>query len=361
MQGDFDNIFEHPLCGFARAGDDGRIQQINSTVSAWTGISEIDIRGKLFSDMLTIGGKIYYETHLRPLLHMQGHFDEIALELVCKDGKKMEVLVNAFQTPAVDTAPQYTLYTIFKATDRRQYEKNLREAWTKSEMKFFAEQANVSLREQFIAILGHDLRNPLGAVMAAANLLAESDLTERDTRLVDMIKRSGVRMRELIENIMDFARTRLGGGLILDTKPVWLQPILAHVADELKTSYMSRTIVTEFSITQAVTCDPNRVSQLLSNLLANALTHGAVDSPVHVRAFTKDNIFEMSVSNSGPSIPCELFDELFKPFSRNKIRPSQNGLGLGLYIASEIARAHNGKLECTSTDEETRFTLRMPV
>ena len=100
---------------------------------------------------------------------------------------------------------------------------------------------------------------------------------------------------------------------------------------------------------------------MVSNLVANALTHGAADSPVFVRASQSPVMFELSVANAGEPIPPQMMQDLFKPFVRASAKPSQQGLGLGLYICSEIAKAHGGTLDATSTPQETRFTFRMPL
>jgi sigma-B regulation protein RsbU (phosphoserine phosphatase) len=110
-----------------------------------------------------------------------------------------------------------------------------------------------------------------------------------------------------------------------------------------------------------IICDPKRVAQLLSNLLANAITHGASDKAILVRAFEDGECFELSISNKGDPIPPAALDRLFQPFTREDVRPSQQGLGLGLYIASQIAVAHRGHLTVASSEAETKFTFRFPL
>jgi sigma-B regulation protein RsbU (phosphoserine phosphatase) len=124
--------------------------------------------------------------------------------------------------------------------------------------------------------------------------------------------------------------------------------------------YPERVIKTAFNNPGPLNCDPDRIAQLFSNLLANAVTHGSSDTPVVVRSFKDEDFFELSVTNNGTPIPPNILEKIFEPFTRETARPSQNGLGLGLYIASEITRAHQGELHCTSTEDETRFTFRMP-
>jgi hypothetical protein len=115
----------------------------------------------------------------------------------------------------------------------------------------------------------------------------------------------------------------------------------------------------ENDLSRPVNCDGARIAQMFSNLLANALTHGDPSGPVRVRARRGGGAFELSVSNLGDPIPPETIRRLFQPYTRASDRPGRQGLGLGLYIASQIAHAHGGTLEVESSAEETRFTFRM--
>jgi sigma-B regulation protein RsbU (phosphoserine phosphatase) len=166
----------------------------------------------------------------------------------------------------------------------------------------------------------------------------------------------------MIDNVLDFARGRLGGGITLQREagnP--LEPALRQVVDELRLASPGRKIRTEFLIDQPVDCDRVRIGQLLSNLLGNALTHGTADKEVIVRAETQDGLFRMWVSNAGDPIPPDSIEKLFEPFFRGQARASRQGLGLGLYIASQIAKAHGGKLTAISNADETKFTFTMPL
>jgi sigma-B regulation protein RsbU (phosphoserine phosphatase) len=164
----------------------------------------------------------------------------------------------------------------------------------------------------------------------------------------------------LIDNVLDFARGRLGGGLSLDRnarEP--LEPTLLHVVDELQTAWPDRMIDLSLGPIGRVDCDRARVGQLVSNLLSNALIHGAPRMPVRVTARVEDRQLAIDVSNAGEPIPAAVLDKLFHPFVRLPLQSEHPGLGLGLYIASEIARAHGGTLTATSSKVETRFTFRM--
>ena len=218
------------------------------------------------------------------------------------------------------------------------------------------------MREQFIAVLGHDLRNPLAAIEAGTRSLRREALSVKAAGTVDLMQRTLARMSELIDNVLDFAKGRLGGGITLTrgaAEP--MRPILEQVVEELRAGHPDQEIVTRFALAADVYCDRRRISQLFSNLIANALTHGEPGTAVIARASTANGEFELSVANSGEPIPQSARERLFGPFSRGEVKPGQQGLGLGLYIASEIARAHGGTLAVSSTPKETRFTFRMPL
>jgi signal transduction histidine kinase len=232
-----------------------------------------------------------------------------------------------------------------------------------SAIKNLLDERNASaLREQFIAVLGHDLRNPLASISGGASLLRKEALSKRGAQILDMMQGSVVRMSGLIDNVLDFARGRLGGGLSLSREAgVDLEPILQQVVSELRIGATARTIETDFVLPDRVNCDPSRFGQMVSNLLANGLTHGAPDGPVRIHATTLGGELEVSVANGGKPIAPATRERLFQPFFRGEAQPSQNGLGLGLHIASEIAKAHGGAIEVASTHQETRFTFRMPL
>jgi signal transduction histidine kinase len=226
---------------------------------------------------------------------------------------------------------------------------------------FDAHEAS-ELREQFIAVLGHDLRNPLASIDGGARLLLKTPLDDRAQTLVGMVQNSVQRMAGLIDNVLDFARGRLGGGFSVDRRPdPGLAQALEQVVAELRTARSEHRIVSEIALSDIVSVDSRRIAQLFSNLLSNALTHGSDQAPVTVRASTHDGGFELSVANAGQPIPAATLSRLFHPFTRATARPMQEGLGLGLYIASEIARAHDGVLTVQSDETETRFTFRMPL
>ena len=232
-----------------------------------------------------------------------------------------------------------------------------------SEAALLDAQATAELREQFIAVLGHDLRNPLAALDGGMELLRRRVAPERGAGpILDEMNRASARMRRLINDVLDFARGRLGGGLMIARRPsVDLTATVLQTVDELAMAHPDRAIYTDIAPKLVVESDPDRIAQLVSNLLANAISHGEPSIPIRVAAKLEAGILELSVANGGQPIPLEVRPKLFRPFHRGEHAGRQDGLGLGLYIASQIAAAHGGELTTASDDVETRFVFRMPV
>jgi sigma-B regulation protein RsbU (phosphoserine phosphatase) len=361
---DFADLFETAPCGYMLFGSDGRIARVNQTLCAWTGYAMDDFIGKRIHQFLNMAGRIYYETHIAPLLRMQGFFNEFALDFETATGDRLPVIANAAEQRSADGAPLSTRLVVIKATDRRRYERELVAARISATESLKSERETAVLREQFIAVLGHDLRNPLAAIGGGIRMLQRADVarSEKELRILDLIATSAGRMSDLIDNILDFARARLGGGIALSRDAnCTLQPVLEQVIEELRTVSPGRAIETSIAIAESVNCDPVRIGQLVSNLVGNALTHGAPDQPVRVGATTENGRFAFWVANAGEPIPEAAMAKLFEPFFRADIRDSRQGLGLGLHIAAQIAEAHGGRLAVTSTAEETRFLFTMPL
>jgi signal transduction histidine kinase len=229
-----------------------------------------------------------------------------------------------------------------------------------SETALLTARETSQLREQFIAVLGHDLRNPLQTVSTGLSVVERAP--DRARAMLPLMQKSVRRMSELVENLMDFARGRLGGGMTIAARPQdELGADLQHVVDELAAAWPGRRVSYLAELAAPVTCEPSRIAQLLSNLLSNALKHGAADQPVRVHARSDARGFELSVANGGTAIPPEVQAHLFEPYFRGSARSSGEGLGLGLYIVAEVARAHGGTVDVVSDQQETRFTFRMPA
>jgi signal transduction histidine kinase len=231
-----------------------------------------------------------------------------------------------------------------------------------SEAALSAAQVTSDLREQFIAVLGHDLRNPLAALDGGVRLLRRRTKPDPGTtHILDEMDRSNGRMVRLISDVLDFARGRLGGGLaIANRQSAELTSLTQQVVSEIKVANPDRIIRVEITPGLKIEGDPDRIAQLMSNLLANAVAHGDPQTPIEVIVGDIGGMLEMAVVNGGAAIPEDVRPGLFQPFHRGRRPGGRDGLGLGLYIASEIAKAHGGALTVTSDARETRFVFRMP-
>jgi phosphoserine phosphatase RsbU/P len=359
---DFEDLFENAPCGYVTLLSNGRIERVNKTLLGWTGHTADQMKGARLSDFFNMAGRIYYETHIAPLLRIQGFFHEFAIDMVTAADKPLQMIANAVEGRDATGKALFTRLALIRATDRRRYENELLDAREVARTNLASEREASELREQFIAVLGHDLRNPLASISAGARILGREATTDKQHQVIAMLETTVVRMAGLIDNVLDFARGRLGGGITLDRdahRP--LEPVLHQVIDELRLSSPGRQIEAEYAINVPVDCDRTRIGQLLSNLVGNAISHGASDQPIRVSATTEDGLFRLSVANGGEPIPEAAVDKLFEPFFRGDVRPSRQGLGLGLHIASQIAKAHEGTLTVVSTRAETRFTFAMPL
>ncbi len=171
-------------------------------------------------------------------------------------------------------------------------------------------------------------------------------------------------MQGLIDNLLDFAKGHLGEGIRLElsNNKQALKKLLQQVSKEIRTvDTAEHDIILNINFKENFECDINRICQLYSNLLGNAMKHGAANKPIVTDIKSEKGQFSITVTNTGDKIPAEKMLNLFKPFFTTNSSNNKSGLGLGLYISSEIAKAHGGKLNVSSTDEKTVFSFIMPI
>ncbi|UXN60690.1 GAF domain-containing sensor histidine kinase [Phyllobacterium zundukense] len=300
-----------------------------------------------------------YSNHHMPAIY--GFQSYISMPVILPDGSFFGTLCAIGPRPARLNNPETIgMFKLF--AELIAFHLHANERLARTEAALLDERKISEFREQFVAVLGHDLRNPVASIDSGTRMLLRSPLDEKATDIVKLIRGSVVRMSGLIDNVLDLARARLGEGVVLeldDAEP--LKPTLVQVIDELASVRTGHVVEANLDFEDPLKCDRVRIGQLLSNLLGNALMHGSEDGPIRVNASIDNGVFELWVSNTGEPIPPETMAQLFLPFFRREARAGQQGLGLGLYIASEIARVHGGTLEVSSTPEETRFTFRMPL
>ena len=222
-------------------------------------------------------------------------------------------------------------------------------------------------KEMFLAILGHDLRNPLGAIITSSKFMLETDeLAEPNKTLVQRIASSSSRMNLMVGDLLDFTRSRLGGGIPVELKPMRMEKVVRDVVDEFLASHPGRTIELKIAGEQAGEWDCARISQVMANLLGNALEHGSDKTPVTCEISGEEREVVITVHNRGPVISKEQIVNLFDPMKRSAeakqpAKGTMAGLGLGLYIVERIVTAHHGTVDVQSSEVRgTTFTVRLP-
>ena len=222
-------------------------------------------------------------------------------------------------------------------------------------------------KDMFLAILGHDLRTPLSAIMMSASFMLETrELKEPHLTLASRIARSSTRMNQMIGALLDFTRSRLGGGIPIKRAPMNMGKAAHDVVEEISAAYPKRTIAIDARDSLDGEWDCSRVSQVLSNLIGNALEHGSKESTVNVTVDGGDGGEVMiAIHNHGPAIPPNLLNGIFNPMKAGMTDTASNGpagnLGLGLYIADRIVFAHQGRIEVESgEDKGTTFKVHLP-
>jgi signal transduction histidine kinase len=234
---------------------------------------------------------------------------------------------------------------------------------SQTETALLDSQATAEFRDQFIAVLGHDLRNPLATLSAIGELLFRKNSDPDVKRAAERIRTTTRRMATLIDDVMDFAR-----GEIDDTHELSFADIadlgvaFRDVVAETQAAHPARDITADVRVTDSVFGNRSRLQQLLSNLLGNAVTHGAADRPIDVAAWTKDGWLVLTVKNQGTPILAASLSKIFLPYWRPAESKGREGIGLGLHICSLIVKSHGGSLQVTSTAEHgTTFVARIPA
>jgi signal transduction histidine kinase len=227
------------------------------------------------------------------------------------------------------------------------------------------DQKRAEFEKQLIGIVSHDLRTPVGAISLGAALLAkDATLTERQANLVDRVVSSAGRASRMIADLLDFTAVRLGGGLALTLAPLDLHELARKViAEVLLAAPLQRHIDLEHTGDASGVWDGDRLSQLITNLIANALHYSPRSSAVRVVTHGEADHVTLEVHNGGPPIPESLLPRLFLPMQRgiDEVEPSRRSVGLGLFIVDEITRAHQGTIDVRSTAEAgTSFSVRLP-
>ncbi|WP_338275773.1 ATP-binding protein [Corallococcus caeni] len=348
-----DSLLEAAPVGIAFLDQDLRYLRINGTLARLNSNPVEAHRGRPLREMVRTHSADSIERSLRQVLETGQPVQDVLLEgpdpVLGREGVWR---ADYFPVRTPDGVLLGVGSTVVDITDHKRAEAALQQA--------------IDFREELIAVLGHDLRNPLHAVNASAFMLGKApDLDSPARRSVDRIRKATARMTRMINDILDFARSRLGGGIPVTRQRVNMVELCQGVLDELQVVYPERPLTLEVHGDDLWgNWDPDRVTQVLGNLVVNALQHARNDTPVLTTLTSEVMDVVMRVSNEGDPIPEELLPHLFDPFKGSRLPqqgPRHRSLGLGLYIVSEIVQVHQGSVRVeTAPDQGTTFTVRWP-
>lgn len=341
-------------CGLLTTDAKGLILAANRTFCAWLGMQKPELVRQLrIQNILTMGGRIFHQTHWAPLLQLQGSVSEVKLEVKHRDGTVLPMILNAVRRER-GGAIVHDL-ALFIARDRDVYEREL--LASREELRTLVREATrmqeeakdrALFAEQMVGIVSHDLRNPLSAIHLGILALSRGELTSNQIRVLGRISRSTERAHRLIADLLDFTAARVGKGLSVAPKTIDLHGVVAESLEELSAAYTDRQVNHIREGQGDCRADPDRVSQLLGNLVSNAITYGDPARPITVTSRLAPGEAAVAVHNFGPPIPADALSNLFQPMVRGVVGGAVRSVGLGLYIVSEIAAAHGGTVSVRS-------------
>jgi signal transduction histidine kinase len=215
-------------------------------------------------------------------------------------------------------------------------------------------------RNLLLGMLSHDMRSPLQAIQMTAVHLGKMNAGEAISEAARRLVKSGGHMQALLDDLVDFNRSNLGIGIGIVPQAVDLGALCREEVEQVRAGHPGSRVDLRVSGDCHGSFDGKRVQQLLGNLIINAITHGRADAPVRVTVDCRESAILIEVSNQGPPIPRTTLEQIFEPLKRGAGARDSAGLGLGLYIVSQIAKAHGGDVQARSDDDETVFSVRLP-
>ena len=367
LEESLNELYEHAPCGYLSTLPDGTIVKVNQTFVEWTGATrEVLLAGTKFQTLLSIGSRIYYETHYAPLLRMQGFANEVAFEITRQDGRILPVLVNSRHKCDEQGTPVFNRIMLFDSTDRRRYERELLLARRKAE-QIAKDKADL------IAMLSHDIRNPLNAVMGVVQMLERSGLSEQQHRLVRLLKSASDNMLDLLNHVLDLSKAESGSFTLAETA-MSVRATVDEVVSTFEPAAREKNVtvgsVIAPDVPQMVIADPVAIRQVLTNLVANAVKFTAVGSvsvAVSAREIGTDAVTLMvAVSDTGIGIAREAIERIFDAFAQEGHDTPMRfgGTGLGLTITRRLLALYGSTVQVQSTPGEGStfsFTLRLPL
>jgi PAS domain S-box-containing protein len=352
-------LLDEAPCGFVSFTVKGTITAVNATLARMLGYEARDLSGVHVSRLFTAPTQIFIQTHFYPMMRLHHHAEEIYLTLKSQSGEPVHVLANAAlrQRDGIDQMD----CVFMRIHERQKYEEELLRA------RKAADEANRA-KVEFLSMMSHDLRTPLNAVNGYTDLLlmgVRGELTEAQQKDLTRIKDAGKFLLGLINDILSFAKLELGKAE-LDIRPVPVVGALTQAEELLGTRFADAGIAyrrEEVSEDLLVNADPDRLQQILLNLLTNASKFTPAEGRVTLSATRMGERVHISVADTGRGIPAAKLQEIFRPFSQVEAADrKKGGVGLGLAIGRELARSMEGDLTVVSEPGRgSEFTISLPA
>ncbi|KFE63576.1 PAS domain-containing hybrid sensor histidine kinase/response regulator [Hyalangium minutum] len=352
-----EELYEQAPCGYFSTLPNGMLIRVNQTFLEWTGYERDELlEGRRFQDLLTVGGKIFHETHYAPLLQLQGRVREINFELLCKHGGSLPVLINTVQKK--DATGRVVLHrtTAFSITERKNYERELLLARKRAEQ---AEQV-ARARTDFLSIISHEIRTPMNAIVGISGLLRQTHLSPEQEKYVGILQTSSENLLDLLDNILDISKLE-GGKRVLEERRFNVRQLLHGIFYGLTAKAEEKKLAVHVVVDEGVPGwllgEPVKLSQVLTHLLANAIKftdRGTVTLAAHVRESSPESVcIDFRVTDTGIGIPKPLqatvFEELSQPSDE---APQRYGSGLSLAICQKLLGLYGRTLRLESVPGE---------
>jgi PAS domain S-box-containing protein len=352
LEESIEELYEHASCGYLTFSDRGTILKLNQTLLNWLGYERSDIAGrKTFQDLLTFGSKVFLQTHIHPLVNMQGFANEIYFDLVAQDKSRIPALTSILRRSNQDGSSHVYKVTLFNISDRKSYERELIKERDNA-------QRAAAAKAEFLSMMSHEIRTPMNAVIGIANLLEATTLNVQQTEYLDLLKSSAESLMDLLNSILDFSKIESGKDR-LEQKAVALKPLIWSSVRSLEGKARQKNLPIRVAfhgdLPLGIITDPIKLGQILNNLLGNAIKFtetGGVDLVVScLELYPSRCVLKFEVVDSGIGIREDRLQTIFGEFSQadSEITMKYGGSGLGLAISSKLTELLGGKLEVAST------------
>lgn len=370
-----EELFEHAPCGYLITHADGRIMRANATFCALSGRPAESLRGVGFASLLTVAGRIYFDTHVRPMLALQGHVREIAFDLVVPEPRKtLSVVLNATQDVDASGRDHRLRILVFDASERRQYERELLLARrtadeareTEKRAREQAERASRA-KDEFLALVSHELRTPLSAILGWTQVLRRTpNADEKLEQGLAVIERNTRLQARLIDDLLDMSRM-VAGKLRMDVQSLPLAEVIEAAVETIAPSAQARHIRVEkiLDSTMRVSGDAGRLQQVFWNLLSNAIKFTPQGGVVRIVMQRVNSHIEVRVIDSGQGMSKDFISHAFERFRQSTTAGAREtgGLGLGLSIVKYLVEMHGGSIGAQSDGEGhgSTFIVTLPL